>query len=98
MEEFLVDRDQSGSATITVFVLSEDHILPGDILLTRPCFRLVDASTWKGQIIQRATGTSYSHAALCIGFAMFIEAIGPGVCRLAISQTGARDKENVRVL
>jgi hypothetical protein len=29
---------------------------------------------------------------------MFIEAIGPGVCRLAISQTGARDSENVRLL
>lgn len=93
-----MDREQRDFTAITVFVIEEDRVLPGDILLTRAGFKLVDKSTWKSKFIQRSTGTPYSHAALCIGFAMFIEALGPGVCRLAISQTGARDKQNVRLL
>ena len=41
----------------------------------------------------------FSHAAICVGTGTFVEALGSvGVCRLAIRQTAARDRDNIRVL
>jgi hypothetical protein len=45
---------------------------------------------------QRQFNRIFSHAALCVRYGLFIEAIGPGVSRLAIMATGARARENFR--
>lgn len=83
---------------ISLYAFDIDRIRPGDILLTRVEFALTSPETWTSTVIQRATKSRFSHAALCTGYGMFIEAIGTGVCRLAIMATGAHERENVRLL
>ena len=86
------------SNAITIYAFDIDRIKTGDILLTRVDFALADPRTYVSTIIQRFTKSPFSHAALCIGYGMFIEAIGTGVCRLAIMATGAHKRGNVRLL
>jgi hypothetical protein len=83
---------------IVVYGLDLDRVFPGDILLTRARFRVRDRSTYESKAIRLGTGGRFSHAALCIEYGLFIEAIGWGVCRLAFMQTGAREKENIQLL
>ena len=71
---------------------------PADILLTRVPLNLLDTSTFNSTAIQAATGAPFSHAALCIEPGLLIEAIGTGVCRLGLGQTGARSNKNVKLL
>jgi hypothetical protein len=86
------------SHAISVYAFDIDRVMPGNILLTRVDFSLKDTKSYVGAIIQRLTDSPFSHAALCIDYGMFIEAIGTGVCRLAIMATGAHKKENLRLL
>lgn len=83
---------------IIVYGLDLDRVFPGDILLTRARFRIRDRSTFESKAIRLGTRGKFSHAALCIAYGQFIEAIGWGVCRLAFMQTGAREKENIQLL
>ena len=83
---------------MVLYAFDIDSIKPGDILLTRVDFALRRPATWTSTLVQRATKSQFSHAALCIGYGMFIEAIGTGVCRLAIMVAGVHEKENVRLL
>jgi uncharacterized protein YycO len=78
--------------SVSVYILDQNLISPGDVLLTS------SPSGWESKAIRAATGAPFSHAALCVRYGQFIEAIGPGVCRLAIMATGARAKENIRLL
>lgn len=82
---------------IVVYGLDLDQVLPGDILLTRARFRVRDRSTYESKGIRLGTGGQFSHAALCIEYGLFIEAIGWGVCRLAFMQTGARARDNIQL-
>jgi hypothetical protein len=94
--EFAIHSENMNSDAIYAFDI--DRIRTGDILLTRVDFTLADPRTYVSTIIQRFTKSPFSHAALCIDYGMFIEAIGTGVCRLAIMATGAHNRENVRLL
>jgi len=75
-----------------IYILDQNHIALGDILLT------TDPEGKESKAIRVITNSPFSHAALCIEYGHFIEAIGPGVCRLAIMGTGARAKENIQLL
>jgi hypothetical protein len=75
----------------TFYIFDPDAIQAGDILLTR-------APSLKSKTIRKVTKTPFSHAALCINYGHFIEAIGSGVCRFNIMAVGVRDKDNVRLL
>jgi hypothetical protein len=86
------------SDAIALYAFNIDKVRTGDILLTRVDFSLGDTSTYASKVIQRFTKSTFSHAALCIDYGMFIEAIGTGVCRLAIMATAAHKRENVRLL
>ncbi|VIO80689.1 hypothetical protein CI1B_85070 [Bradyrhizobium ivorense] len=81
--------DHSGEKVFWRF--DPDHVQPGDILVTR-------TPSLKSLAIRAATRTEFSHAALCIGYGHFIEAIGTGVCRFAIKGTSVRKRDNVRLL
>jgi hypothetical protein len=82
----------------TMFSFIPRLVCPGDILLTRVPFKLLDISTYKSSGIQVFTSSRFSHAALCIEPGLLIEAIGTGVCRLALGQTAARARKNVQLL
>ncbi|MGC2809067.1 MAG: hypothetical protein WA303_01680 [Bradyrhizobium sp.] len=86
------------NAAGTAFVFVPRFVCPGDILLTRVPFDLLDPSTYAGVAIRGATLAPFSHAALCIEPGLMIEAIGTGVCRLALGQTGSRQRRNVKLL
>jgi uncharacterized protein YycO len=77
---------------VSIYALDQNSIELGDILLTSA----PDSLT--GKIIRAATGSPFNHAALYVRYGLFVEAVGPGVCRLAIMATGARAKENIRLL
>jgi uncharacterized protein YycO len=75
----------------TFYIFDPDAIEPGDILLTK-------TPSLKSHAIRTATKTKFSHAALCIEYGHFIEAIGSGVCRFATMSIGVRDAKNVKLL
>lgn len=83
---------------LVYYAFDLDRIRLGDILLTRLDFSVLNPATYPSGAIQLKTKSRFSHAALCIGYGQFIEAIGTGVCRLAIMATAAHKKENVRLL
>ena len=70
------------SPSITVYTIDQNRIALGDILLTRSPTGL------PSRVIQSTTKALFSHAALNVAYGLFIEAIGPGVCHLAIMATG----------
>jgi hypothetical protein len=82
---------------IVVYGFDIDRVRPGDILFTRAHFELKKPSTYKSKAIRIGDGGKFSHVALCIEYGHFIEAIGWGVCRLAIMLTGARYEDNVQL-
>jgi hypothetical protein len=75
----------------TFYIFDPDAIQPGDILLTRSPSAISLA-------IRKITKTEYSHAAICIDYGHFIEAIGSGVCRFNVMAVGVRDRSNIRLL
>jgi hypothetical protein len=91
-------RRGAAKPSIKAFVFVPRFVCPGDILLTRVPLNLLDTSTFNSTAIQAVTGAPFSHAALCIEPGLLIEAIGTGVCRLALGQTGARSNKNVKLL
>jgi hypothetical protein len=86
------------SDRVSLYIIDQNRLQLGDILLTRVPLDLKDRATWTSQVIQNRTDSRFSHAALYIRYGLFIEAISTGVCRLAIMATGARDKGNIEVL
>jgi hypothetical protein len=79
------------TTAIIFYVFDPDAVLPGDILLT-------STPSVKSKLIRKATKSEFSHAAICIDYGHFIEAIGSGVCRFAIKGVGVRNRANVRLL
>jgi len=75
----------------TFYVFDPDAIQPGDILLTRSPSAISLA-------IRKVTKTEFSHAAICIDYGHFIEAIGSGVCRFNVMAVGVQDRSNIRLL
>jgi hypothetical protein len=98
--ETKLTKSRRGEAkpSIKAFAFVPRFVCPGDILLTRVPLNLLDKSTYNSLIIRAGTRAPFSHAALCIEPGLLIEAIGTGVCRLALGQTGARSNKNVRLL
>src|SRR3954447_12300047 len=90
--------DVEFASRIRVYTLDQNLISLGDVLVSRVPFNLKDPSTWESQAIQRVSRSPFSHAALCVRFGLFVEAIGPGVCRMAIMAAGARSRDNIRLL
>jgi hypothetical protein len=84
-------KSVSQGAPKTFYVFDPDAIQPGDILLTR-------APSAISLAIRKVTKTEYSHAAICIDYGHFIEAIGSGVCRFNVMAVGVRDRTNIRLL
>ena len=93
------------SSRHSLFMLRSDRLRPGDILLTRSPNALVSEAIRSITSIRLLAGRGlegreeFSHAAICVAHGTFVEALGSaGVCRLAIRQTAAKDRNNIRVL
>ena len=97
--KWLTEQDSDPDAgRIRVYTFDQNRLCLGDILLSRVPLKVYHKSTWKSFAIQKLTSSPFSHAALYVRFGLFIEAIGLGVCRFAIIATGARSKDNIRLL
>lgn len=88
----------SGTSAERAFVFIPKLVCPGDILLTRVPLNLLDPSTFTSAGIRAGSRTPFSHAALCVEPGLMIEAVGTGVCRLALGPTGVRSRSNVKLL
>src|SRR5271169_4986654 len=94
-------RSQSrpkATRSFTVFAFHPRLVCPGDILLTRVPFKLLDVSSYSSFSIRAGTLAPFSHAALRIEPGLLIEAVGTGVSRLALGQTGAHARKNIKLL
>lgn len=90
--------ESTAPKTLSVHRFVPRNVLPGDILLTKVPFKLLDTSTYGSLAIRMSTQAPFSHAALCIEPGLMIEAVGTGVARLAFGAAGVRNSKNVKLL
>lgn len=103
----ITSSSKVSTSAAPVYMLNLDQVKPGDILLSRvPGFTNLSGFIRVLSGFKSISGEDvfwdiedFSHAAIYVSVGMFVEAVGrTGVCRLAISQTAAKDKENIKLL